>query len=730
MIPRQSAFRKNLPALALLLALTVAFYWKLCLTDEYVWFDHPDMCYIELPRMQFQAREFHSGHFPMWDPFHWMGQPSIGQTQPGPLFPLNILFSLLPLKDGHLDFRFLNWYFVLVRFIAAVCAYALCRDLRRSRAASLFAGCAFAFGGFVGSVAWLDVVNGALLTPAICLFLLRAARGIRPVANAALCGLLLGLTWLSGHHELPMLITLAVGFGWVYVNFRSKAQSVVPAGVTFGIMFLVGAAQIWPTYEYAMLSKRWVGVPDPVDWSTRIPYLIPSQYSLTVRGLLETIIPSGRGHADTTPFLGVVVTVLAACAVLTRWRVPAVRWFVALAVLTVLYSLGARTPLHGILYSLLPALGKARIPVRAIHLLNFATVILAAYGIDRVAQQWGSDLWGRRVAIVLVVFGVVLVGGATVVRPDLDDSVVQAGMVAWAVAAILVAWQRAALSRGMAIGALLTLMIVELNPVITRTFASRFDPNANKHVSALRDFDDIAEFLRTEPAPRRVAINDTDLPANFGDWYGIDTVEGYSAGSTVNLLRLERHLPQVQDMLGVTHYVAREPNRKGQVDAFEGATGVKVFRNPTALPRAWSVHATERVPSDAHLRIRMAAADFDARKLAVVTGDVPALESCEGDQVDLVARAANRVRVRARMACRGLVILSETYYPGWRLTVDGKEADILEVDGALRGVVTPAGEHELNFVYRPLSVYGGGALTLAGVLAAAILAVAANRQSR
>ena len=41
---------------AVLLALTVAFYWKLTLTDQYIWFDHPDQSYLELPRMQFQAR--------------------------------------------------------------------------------------------------------------------------------------------------------------------------------------------------------------------------------------------------------------------------------------------------------------------------------------------------------------------------------------------------------------------------------------------------------------------------------------------------------------------------------------------------------------------------------------------------------------------------------------------------------------------------------------------------
>src|SRR6185295_19378663 len=123
-------------ALAVVL-LTIGFYWKLSLTRQYVWFDHPDMSYLEIPRLQFIANEVHQGRFPLWDPHIWMGQPLVGQTQPGPLNPLNLLFVMMPLRDGHLRPELLNWYFVLMHAVAALGAYALCRDLRRSRAASI-----------------------------------------------------------------------------------------------------------------------------------------------------------------------------------------------------------------------------------------------------------------------------------------------------------------------------------------------------------------------------------------------------------------------------------------------------------------------------------------------------------------------------------------------------------------------------------------------------------------
>ena len=65
--------------------------------------------------------------------------------------------------------------------------------------------------------------------------------------------------------------------------------------------------------------------------------------------------------------------------------------------------------------------------------------------------------------------------------------------------------------------------------------------------------------------------------------------------------------------------------------------------------------------------------------------------------------------------------MSDTWYPGWVATVDGKPAELLEVYGALRGVVVEKGTHRVSMVFRPWSVYGGAFLTLLGVLAAWVL---------
>ena len=67
------------------------------------------------------------------------------------------------------------------------------------------------------------------------------------------------------------------------------------------------------------------------------------------------------------------------------------------------------------------------------------------------------------------------------------------------------------------------------------------------------------------------------------------------------------------------------------------------------------------------------------------------------------------------MACKGMVILNQTYYSGWEATVDGHPVRIFEACGSLQGIVTGAGAHSIELRYRPLTVYWGSFLTAVGL---------------
>jgi uncharacterized membrane protein YfhO len=96
-----------------------------------------------------------------------------------------------------------------------------------------------------------------------------------------------------------------------------------------------------------------------------------------------------------------------------------------------------------------------------------------------------------------------------------------------------------------------------------------------------------------------------------------------------------------------------------------------------------------------------------------LAGPAPVLQQCSGDRVQVIERRTSSLALQANMACRGMVILSATFFPGWEATVDSRRVPIYEIDGA-RGVVAGAGVHRIEMRYRPASVLAGGIMTLAG----------------
>src|SRR5579872_1900884 len=110
-------------------------------------------------------------------------------------------------------------------------------------------------------------------------------------------------------------------------------------------------------------------------------------------------------------------------------------------------------------------LGKARIPVRAIHLLNFAIAVLAAYGVDSALTN-AHALWTSRLRKGLAVVGALILGAATVAaltsKPDLNKAVLQVGVVSLALAGTLLARYSNAIGRRSAVVILVSLVIIEL----------------------------------------------------------------------------------------------------------------------------------------------------------------------------------------------------------------------------------------------------------------------------
>ena len=82
-------------------------------------------------------------------------------------------------------------------------------------------------------------------------------------------------------------------------------------------------------------------------------------------------------------------------------------------------------------------------------------------------------------------------------------------------------------------------------------------------------------------------------------------------------------------------------------------------------------------------------------------------------------------RIRTNSPTPALLILAESAYPGWQVTVDGQEAEALTAYTTIRAVCVPAGEHIVEWEFMPTVFMAGGAITLGALALMAVAGVLA-----
>ncbi len=169
---------------------------------------------------------------------------------------------------------------------------------------------------------------------------------------------------------------------------------------------------------------------------------------------------------------------------------------------------------------------------------------------------------------------------------------------------------------------------------------------------------------------------------------------------------------------------------------------IDVIVNPSAMPRTWIVHDVVAIPPIDHrdrerwLPILQAIVFpdiqwIDLRSMAVVedpdladdappqrTELVPESGVLTGESAEFQEYTSTRVELNCRLNAPGVVVLSDTHFPGWSVEVsrDGKEwqrQTLLKTNLSMRGVSLPKGDWRIRFEYRPTSFRLGAIISMA-----------------
>jgi len=177
------------------------------------------------------------------------------------------------------------------------------------------------------------------------------------------------------------------------------------------------------------------------------------------------------------------------------------------------------------------------------------------------------------------------------------------------------------------------------------------------------------------------------LGRNRGIWDHVEMLDGYTGWTIARFAQVGRS-QRILDLLNV----------KYEIDP----TGQRLIPNPGYLPRAWMVYRYQVAASDSAALQTVLYGEFDYRNVAILEHD-PGFTTRPSDsvrnEVVITRREADRMELRAQTEDRGILVVSEVYYPEWKALVDGRPAEIYPVDYVLRGISVPAGSHDVAMYF-------------------------------
>jgi hypothetical protein len=696
--------------------------------------------------------EIARGNLPLWNPHIYCGAPFLAGFQSALLYPLNVLYLVLPLAKA------INWGIALHAFLGGLFFYlwALKRGLHPL--ACFLAGTEFIFC----APYFLHVYAGHL--PNLCtmiwaplLFLAIDGAVEKPGAGWCLLGILaVTMQILAGHIQYAYYTGIAAS---IYLAVRLYgAPGRLKALGCFALFYMgaviLAAAQILPGIEAGRDTLRGMGV----------PYDFAAMFSFPPENLVTWLVPFFFGDTVHFPYWGrwylwemslfVSVTgfLLAVYAVVFRQGrerfIPA-----AMAGILLLLAMGSYLPWFSMLHAFLPGFDKFRGVSKFVFQATLFVILLSAMGLDSLLRDGLRKRW-QVLAALGAAASLSLMIGLSIRQSAGAASGLWAGIMS-AIGgtgdvylppeffakglAILKAGEFAALGLAVLaatcalIAAVLFLRISNFwkssllvgLAVIELFSAGRIAHHAFRLDEAYPG--DVVAMFTQRPGDHRI-LNpyNPNLSMSMGwrDVWGYDPLIPRRYGELmawmqqVDMTRIVKN-----DLPFRFHLLLRMLGCRYMLTPVEGRIALAELTGDV-MPRAalvgqWAVEADR----DRAFSI-LGQPGFDPRRLVVLERDpnLPAGNvSGNHGTVRVSESSTDYLTIEADVNAASILVVTDNYTDGWRVVpLEGSASasyEIIPANYALRGVPLAPGHHRIRMEYRPASFVIGVWLSWAGVSA-------------
>ncbi len=128
----------------------------------------------------------------------------------------------------------------------------------------------------------------------------------------------------------------------------------------------------------------------------------------------------------------------------------------------------------------------------------------------------------------------------------------------------------------------------------------------------------------------------------------------------------------------------------------------EIYRNNQNLPRAFMVYNFEVISEDSLILERLKSSEFDPSKTVILEKPPQVKPKITEDikwRIKIIRYLPNKIEIEAETEVPGFLVLSENWYPFWKVKIDGKEKEVYRAYYTLRAVELSKGKHRIIFYF-------------------------------
>ncbi len=672
------------------------------------------------------------GEIPLWNPYNFSGYPLLANFQSAVFYPLNILMYIMPFEYG--------WSLLIISqpLLAFIFMFLFLQNLKISRIGSFIGSISFAFSGFfVSWLEWGNIVSTGLWLPLILLsidkLIFQKSNKSFDKKNIWNVILLLSLvsSFFAGHLQtfFYMYIIAFLYFLLRMLDTKRKLYHLLFFGVINFLFLIITAVQWIPTLQLIQLSGRNVDQISTnvegwfVPWQNLVQFLAPDFF-----GNPATLNYWGVwNYGEFIGYIGILPLVLAMGTIMFL-RKKIVTFFIVILIGSIV--LAYPSFIANLPFRLdVPFISTTQ-PTRLLFVIGFSLVVLSSLGFDYFREN------KKKIIAPIIIVGIVFSALWIYVRfnnllpiefQELPENIAVSysnlrlpTLIFIMIIVILVAEHflpKLLKIKNLSVLIIGLLMVVFLFDIFR--FADKYTVFSDKNY--LYPNTKTLDYLENQTGQFRIMATDSRiLPPNFSAGYGIQSLDGYDPLFLMRYAELSaavgRNEPNINPPFGFNRIITPQNYQTNLInflnvrylltlgdmenEIFEKVSEeneTKIYEN--FIERVYFVEKTVGAENKYDAIDKLFTNRNELSYVAIVEDEKYDLfnKSWSPGRAGIVDYSPNKVIIRVENDKEGFLVFSDSYYPTWRVSIDGVESEIYRTNFNFRGIIVPANSSEIVF---------------------------------